>query len=276
MVYWHVEERSVCIYSQLKSCSSSEVAAMIEGVLRHETEMDVEKNYVDSHGQSEVGFAFCYLLGFELLPRLKYLKKQRLYRSRPQSDGEPYAHIQAILTRPIQWELIAAQYDEMIKFATALRLGTADAESLLRRFTRSNVQHLTYKALAELGIALKTRFLCDYLRLESLRREIHEGLQVIEHWNSANNFILYGKGGEFASNKLEDQEIAMLSLHLLQVSLVYISTLLIQQVLSEPAWQGRLTAADLRALTPLLRAHVNPYGTFTLDMSERLPLERAA
>jgi Tn3 transposase DDE domain len=68
----------------------------------------------------------------------------------------------------------------------------------------------------------------------------------------------------------------MLSLHLLQVSLVYISTLLIQQVLSEPAWQGRLTAADLRALTPLLWAHVNTYGTFTLDMSERLPLERAA
>jgi Tn3 transposase DDE domain-containing protein/uncharacterized protein DUF4158 len=78
MVYWHVEERSVCIYSQLKSCSSSEVAAMIEGVLRHETDMEVEKNYVDTHGQSEVGFAFCYLLGFELLPRLKNLKKQRL------------------------------------------------------------------------------------------------------------------------------------------------------------------------------------------------------
>ena len=68
----------------------------------------------------------------------------------------------------------------------------------------------------------------------------------------------------------------MLSLHLLQVSLVYINTLLIQQVLSEPAWQGRLTAADLRALTPILWAHVNPYGTFTLDMSKRLPLERAA
>jgi TnpA family transposase len=74
MVYWHIEERSVCIYSQLKSCSSSEVAAMIEGVLRHETDMDVEKNSVDTHGQSEVGFALCYLLGFELLPRLKHLK----------------------------------------------------------------------------------------------------------------------------------------------------------------------------------------------------------
>lgn len=119
--------------------------------------------------------------------------------------------MQAILTRPIQWELIEAQFDELITLATALRLGTADAEAMLRRFTRSNVQHPTYKALAELGKALKTIFLCDYLQLESLRREIHEGPQVIEHWNSANDFILYGKGGEFASNKIEDHEILMLS-----------------------------------------------------------------
>jgi len=129
-VYWHVEERSVCIYSQLKACSSSEVAAMIEGVLRHETEMDIDKTSVDTHGQSEVGFAFCHLLGFQLLPRLKHLSKQRLYRASPQGDGASYAHIQALLTRPIHWELIAAQYDEMIKFTTALRLGTADAATI--------------------------------------------------------------------------------------------------------------------------------------------------
>jgi TnpA family transposase len=35
------------------ACSSSEVAAMIEGVLRHCTEMSIEKNYVDTHSQSE-------------------------------------------------------------------------------------------------------------------------------------------------------------------------------------------------------------------------------
>jgi hypothetical protein len=42
MIYWHVERKSVCIYSQLKSCSSSEVAAMIEGLLRHCSTMAVE------------------------------------------------------------------------------------------------------------------------------------------------------------------------------------------------------------------------------------------
>ena len=160
----------------------------------------------------------------------------------------------------------------MIKLATALRLGTADAESILRRFTRQNVQHPTYRALAELGKAVKTAFLCDYLRQESLRREIHEGLQVIESWNSANDFILYGKGGEFTSNRIDEQEIQMLGLHLLQVSLVYVNTLMLQQVLAEPEWQGRLTEPDLRALTPLKWQHINPYGTFALDMHERLPL----
>jgi TnpA family transposase len=96
--------------------------------------------------------------------------------------------------------------------------------------------------LCELGKALKTTFLCDSLRLESLRREIQEGLQVIENWNSANDFILYGKGGEFTSNRREDREILMLCLHLLQVSLVYVNTLMIKQVLAEACWQGRLTA----------------------------------
>jgi hypothetical protein len=71
MIYRHVERNSLCIHSQLKSPSSSEVASMIEGVLRHCTEMAVDRQYVDSHGQSVVAFAFTRLLGFQLLPRLQ-------------------------------------------------------------------------------------------------------------------------------------------------------------------------------------------------------------
>ncbi len=138
LIYWHVERKATCIYSQLKHCSSSEVAAMITGLLRHCSEMQVDRNYVDTHGQSEIGFAFCSLLGFQLLPRLKNLHAQKLYRP---DTGQPdaYPNLQHILTRPIKWELIRQHYDEMIKYATALRLGTAETEEILRRFTRSGV-----------------------------------------------------------------------------------------------------------------------------------------
>ncbi len=271
MIYWHVEKKSVCVYSQLKSASSSEVAAMIEGVLRHCTEMGVDKNYVDTQGQSEVAFAFSHLLGFGLLPRLKNIASQRLYR--PQK-GEPgrWKNLQPILTRPIDWGLIRDQYDQMVRFASALKVGTAEAEAILRRFTRSNLQHPTYRALSELGRAVKTIFLCEYLSSLELRREVHEGLNTIESWNAANSFIFYGKGGEVAANRLEEQEVSVLSLHLLQLALVYVNTLMIQEVLASPSWTGRLTAEDLRGLTPLIFGHVNPYGRFELDMEERLPL----
>jgi len=53
---------------------------MIAGVLRHSTEMEIDRQYVDSHEQSEVTFAFCRLLGFQLLPRLKPIHTQRLFR----------------------------------------------------------------------------------------------------------------------------------------------------------------------------------------------------
>ena len=172
---------------------------MIEGVLRHCTDMEIQKNYVDSHGQSEVAFAFCHLLGFDRLPRLKAIASQKLYRPVAGRKAD-YPNLQPILTRPIRWELIRRQYDEMVKYAAALRIRAADAEAILRRFTRSNPTHPTYRALAELGKAVKTIFLCHYLGSEGLRREIHEGLNVVERWNSTHDFIYYGKGGENATN----------------------------------------------------------------------------
>lgn len=272
MIYWHVEKNSACIYSQLKQCSSSEVSSMIDGLLKHCTDMEIEKNFVDSHGQSEVAFAFCHLLGFNLMPRLKAIHSQKLYR--PDTGiSEAFPNLQPVLTRPINWDLIRQQYDQMVKYATALRLGTAETEAILKRFTRNNLKHPTYLALAELGKAIKTIFLCEYLNSEPLRIEINEGLNVIENWNSANGFIFYGKGGEISTNRIEDQEVAVLSLHLLQNCLVYINTLMIQQVLSQRKWYDMMTPEDFRALTPLIYTHVNPYGNFDLDMTQRLPID---
>lgn len=109
MIYWHVERRSTCIYSQLKSCSSSEVAAMIEGLLRHCTDAEIESNYVDTHGASVLGFAFTELLGFKLQPRLKNIGSIRLYQP---DDIDSWPGLGPVLTRPIRWDLIAQQYDQ--------------------------------------------------------------------------------------------------------------------------------------------------------------------
>ena len=81
----------------------------------------------------------------------------------------------------------------------------------------------------------------------------------MESWNRANSVIFYGKGGDIATNRRDEQETAVLCLRILQAALVYVNTLMLQDVLADPDWAAVLNAEDQRGLTPLFWTHVLPY-----------------
>lgn len=272
MIYWHVDKNSTVIHSQIKTCLSSEVGAMITGVLKHDTKMNMDKTYVDTHGQSTAGFVFSYGLKFDLLPRLKGLHRQKLYYPTAKQKNS-YPNLAPLLESAIDWDYIEENYDEYVKHVAALKVGTVEPDVLIKKFSHDNYNHPVYKALMEIGKAVKTIFLCRYLSSKELRIEINESLNVVERLNGIMGFIFYGKLGEISTNKTEDQSLSVACLHLLQVCMVYINTLIIQEVLSDPAWANKLTPEDKRALSPLIHAHINPYGLFPLDLYQRLIIE---
>ena len=98
----------------------------------------------------------------------------------------------------------------------------------------------------------------------------------MESWNRGNAVIFFGKGGDIATNRRDEQELSVLCLRILQAALVYVNTLMVQDVLADQAWADRLTTEDRRGLTPLFWSHVAPYGEVRLDMGRRLPLHGTA
>jgi len=263
MVYWHVDENSLCIYSQLKTCSSSEVGAVIKGLLSHNTDMKVRNATMDTHGQSLIGFGTGEFLDFDLLPRLKNINSK---------DRKKYKNLEKILKGDINWEMMAENYDETVKHMVALKLGFIEPDMFVKRFSHDNYQHPVYKTLVEFGKVAKTIFLCHYLADEELRIDIHESQNIVERLNSIMDFIFYGKVGEINSNDKEEQELSIVCLHLLQACMGYVNTLLIQEILAQPSWKNVLTPEDKRALNVLFHSHINPYGLFPLDLNTRLDL----
>ncbi len=93
---------------------------------------------------------------------------------------------------------------------------------------------------------------------------------MVEAWNRANAIIC--KSGEISTNRREEVEMTALCLRTLQASLVFVNTLMLQDVLAEEAWSALLTPADRRGLSPLFWQHVRPYGEVTLDLGSRLSI----
>lgn len=104
------------------------------------------------------------------------------------------------------------------------------------------------------------------------QREIHEGLNVVESWNRANAVIFYGKGGDLASNRRDEQEMSVLCLRILQGAFVDVNTLDDPGSTRRTRMGRRAHPEDRRGLTPLFWTHVLPYGEVKLNMDTRLHL----
>jgi len=56
------------------SANASEAIHVLDGLLYHGRDLAIETHYVDTGGVSDMSFALCHLLGFQLVPRLRGLK----------------------------------------------------------------------------------------------------------------------------------------------------------------------------------------------------------
>ena len=167
--YSFVADNYAPFYSRPIECTDRDAPFVLDGVLYHESDLDLEEHYTDTHGYTEINFAAFGMVGMRFCPRIRSLHRQRIYCADPDRDHGVLEPVLKRGRRAVNFRLIAEQWDRIGQFYAAFPAGHATASAALQRLNRFQASNRFYAANRELGRALKTEFVLQYMSEPQLR-----------------------------------------------------------------------------------------------------------
>jgi len=157
----------------------------------------------DTAGYSDVVFGLFWLLGYQFSPRLADIGEARFWRINGKAD---YGVLNGLARNKLNTELIAYNWDDMLRVAGSLKLGTVNASELMRSLQRGQNPSTLAKAIGELGRIVKTLYLLAYIDDEAYRRRILTQINRGEGRHSLSRVVFHGQRGEVRQRYREGQE----------------------------------------------------------------------
>lgn len=253
--------------TRVVSCNAREALYVLDGLLENDTTLEPHEHTTDTHGYIDQLFGLCYLLGYSFVPRLAKLARHRVYKiDRNQNMGRLDAWVRHVADTA----LVHEQWDELARVAASLKNKTAPANVVVERLLASSPSDRRSKALTELGCIVKTMFIFRYLRDEMLRDRIQLALNRGESQHSLVAKIAYGNGGILTTAN----PIAMMhkasALSLLCNAIVVWNTVRMTEIVQQlERMQGPVSREHLAFITPIIRKHVIPNGSYRFDRAIR-------
>lgn len=263
-VYTHVSDQHSVFASRVISCAPREALYVLDGLLDNDTLIDPKSHHVDTHGATEPLFGMCYLLGFELQPRMAGLPDLGLYKDRPDAR---YGPLDSLLQGAVSPELLEEQWDDLARVAASMIRHTAPAHVVIHRLTASKRSRLS-RALVDLGRLIKTTYLLRYLSDAELRSQVRRQLNRGEARHALAKRLFFGNHGMFRTGDIEQLTSKASALSVLCNAVVYWNTVRMQQILTQLRAEQVVDDAWLRFLTPLAHAHVVVNGVYRFDVEE--------
>jgi TnpA family transposase len=206
------------------------------------------------------------LLGYQFSPRLADLGKMRFWRMDPSAD---YGTLNDLARHRIDTNLITENWEDMLRVAGSLKLGTVDVTELMRTLQSGRRPSTLARAIGEIGRVAKSLFLLSYIDDEAYRRRILIQLNKGESRHSLARKVFYGRKGEIRQRYREGQEEQLNALGLVVNAVILWNTIYMNRALEEMRQRGMtVLSEDVTRLSPIGHEHVNVYGKYSFTLSE--------
>jgi TnpA family transposase len=267
--YYHVSDTYIALFSHFIPCGVWEAVYILDGMLKNESDIQPDTIHADTQGQNSPVFALSYLLGINLMPRIRNWKDITLYR--PYKDTK-YEHIDELFTDTIDWNLIETHFPDMLRVALSIKAGKITASTLLRRLSTYSRKNRLYQAFRELGRVIRTGYLMNYIGDEELRSTIQAATNKSEGFNCFTKWVLFGGDGIISENNRDEQRKIIKYNHLVSNCIIFYNVFHITKILQELIMEGHKIEEDtIAALSPYITQHINRFGRYNLDLSRKPP-----
>jgi len=267
--YYHVSDTYVALFSHFIPCGVWEAVYILDGLLKNESDIQPDTLHADTQGQSAPVFGLAYLLGINLMPRIRNWKDLKLFRPSKESY---YTHIDELFSENIDWETIETHLPDMLRVVLSIKAGRITASTLLRKLGTYSRKNKLYVAMRELGRVVRTIFLLKYLRDPELRRMIQAATNKSEAFNRFIQWVSFGGAGIIAENDRDEQRKLIKYNHLVANCLIFHNVSSLTRVLHELAAEGyEIEDEAVARLSPYLTEHINRFGNYTLNLERSTP-----
>lgn len=276
VAYRHIADNYIALFSHFIPCGVHEAVHILDGLLRNVSDIKPARLHADTHGQSTAVFALAYLLGIDLMPRIRNWRKLTLYAA-GRDCGLCYTR--HLYGGVIDWDLIAEHWEDYLRVVLAIQSGRVSASWILTRLNSYSRRNRLYLAFQELGRVVRTAYLIRWIEMDDLRRSVNEGTNKVETFHEFSGHLRFGSGGTLRTNDPDDQAKAIVYNELV-ANAVMLQTVADQtQVLHELHREGRKIAPkDVAYLSPYVTRHLKRFGDYPthhetepLPQSKRLP-----
>jgi TnpA family transposase len=112
IVYHYISDMYIALFSEFITCSVWEGVYFLDLLFKNKSEVQPDIYHADTHGQSVAIFALAYLLGIQLMPRIRNWKDLTLFRPH---KGTTYRHINDLFGEVINWKLIEDHWQDIMQ-----------------------------------------------------------------------------------------------------------------------------------------------------------------
>ena len=161
----------------------------------------------------------------------------------------------------------------MFRVVLSIQAGQFKPSIILRKLGTNSRKNKLFQAFHELGCALRTRFLLQYLSQAELRSNIQAAINKSESFNKFAKWLSFGgQMHGIASNNRDELRKRIKCNHLVANCVIFHNVVELTRILNQLHQQGhRFSSEAISALSPYLTEHINRFGLYHLD-SERQPL----